>query len=508
MTFNSWEFLIFFPIVTLLYFILPKKCKWPMLLIASYYFYIFYQAELIVLIFGTTLISWVASNIIEKTENPRVRKLWLAITLIVCLGVLFFYKYFNFLAGSIVSLVELFGGHPSPLVLNLILPVGISFYTFQTLSYVIDVYRGDIRTERNFFFYALFVSFFPQLVAGPIERPDNLIPQLREPHKWDNANAIKGAKTMIVGFIKKVIVADGISIYVDAVYNNAAAMRTGEMAATLTGPSIVIATVLFAVQIYCDFSGYTDIATGCARIMGIRLMKNFDHPYMATSIKEFWDRWHISLSSWLHDYLYYPICGKHKGGRRLFAIMVVFLASGLWHGAAWTYVIWGAIHGIFRVLGQITWKPRNHLLAKIGIRPDHPVLVWIRRFNTFVLVSFAWIFFRANSVADAFWLVKNIFTGWARSPVAVVEGLVSQVNLDLALDAEAAIPALIGLLTVIFSVLILLLTDRLLTYDDSPDGSDTLVRNGSFVYYVLIILFCWGLLLSRNMASTFIYFQF
>ncbi|MCQ2413878.1 MAG: MBOAT family protein [Clostridia bacterium] len=503
MTFNSWEFLLFYPIVALLYFVLPKKLKWPMLLVASYYFYMCYQAKLVFLIAGTTLISWVASMIIERAKKPSVRKIWLAVTLIVCLGVLFFYKYFNFLSGSVTGLIALFGGSPDPLMLNLILPVGISFYTFQTLSYVIDVYRGEVKTEKNFFFYALFVSFFPQLVAGPIERPDNLIPQLREIHKWDNDNAIKGAKHMIVGFIKKVVVADGISIYVDAVYNN-----VGKAGIASSAPAVLIATILFAVQIYCDFSGYTDIAIGCARIMGIRLMKNFDHPYTATSIKEFWDRWHISLSSWLHDYLYRPVGKNSKGARRLFAIMVVFLASGLWHGAAWTYVIWGAIHGIFRVMGQITWKPRNKLLGKLGVKPTNPVLVWIRRLNTFILVDFAWIFFRANTTGDAFTLIKTIFTGWSMSVPDAVNGLVSQVNADLSLDAEAAIPTLIAILTCVLSVLILLMVDRMLTYDDSVDGSDYLVRNGAFVYYVLIILFCWGLLLSRNMASTFIYFQF
>ena len=487
MTFNSWEFLLFYPIVAILYFLLPKKMKWPMLLIASYYFYMFYQAELVFLIFGTTLVSWIASRIIERSEKVRTKRFWLTITLIVCLGVLFFYKYFNFLSGSVTGIAAYFGAEIGSFTLDLILPVGISFYTFQTLSYVIDVYRGDIKTERNFFFYALFVSFFPQLVAGPIERPDNLMPQLREEHKWSKDNAVKGAKHMIVGFFKKVCVADTIAVYVNAVYNNAE---------EATGLGVIIATVLFALQIYCDFSGYTDIAIGCARIMGIRLMKNFDHPYMATSIKEFWSRWHISLSSWFRDYLYIPLGGNRRGRlRQLINLFIVFLVSGLWHGAAWTYVIWGAVHGIYQIIGNLTWKPRNKLLGKIGLSDRSIGIVWLRRVITFVLVSFAWIFFRANSLADAGLLLERLFTGagW-QMPFG---------------EALAAIElGIIPILMIICSFIVLLLIDRMLTYDDSEDSSDVMTKNGAFVYFVWIIFIVWALLLSKDMISTFIYFQF
>lgn len=485
MTFNSWEFLLFYPIVLLLYFVLPKKCKWPMLLIASYYFYMCYQAELVFLIAGTTLISWLASRRIEKTEKPGLRRFWLALTLVVCLGVLFFYKYFNFLSGSVTGLVRLFGGTPSDVTLNLILPVGISFYTFQTLSYVIDVYRGDIRTEKNFFFYALFVSFFPQLVAGPIERPDNLIPQLRETHTFERENALRGSVYMILGFFKKVVVADGLSVYVDAVYNNVA---------EATGPAVLLATVLFAVQIYCDFSGYTDIATGCARVMGIRLMKNFDHPYMATSVKEFWSRWHISLSSWLKDYLYIPLGGNRRGtARTYFNIMVVFLASGLWHGANWTYVVWGGLHGLYQCIGRATWKTREKLLGRMHLDPAGGLVTWLRRFNTFVLVTFSWLIFRASSLSDAGALLSRLFTDWAHPLGDVFAGM----GFDLASALTAAL-----------SVVTLIAIDRLVVYGEKTDGSPALVLRGNFAYYVWIILFCWGLLLSKNIMGTFIYFQF
>ena len=491
MTFNSWEFLIFFPIVIGLYFLLPKKLKWPMLLIASYFFYMYYQAELVVLILGTTIISWLSANVIARTDKSWLRKLMLTLTLVVCFGVLFFFKYFNFLGDSIVSIIELFGGEPSPIALNLILPVGISFYTFQTLSYVIDVYRGDIKPERNFFFYALFVSFFPQLVAGPIERPDNLAPQLKEAHRPERDNFIKGSKHMLLGFFKKICVADTVAIYVNSVYNDPEGAN---------GLSVLIATVFFAVQIYCDFSGYTDIATGAARIMGIKLMKNFDHPYTATSIKEFWGRWHISLSTWFRDYLYIPLGGNRRGkARQLLNLMIVFLVSGLWHGANWTFVIWGAIHGVYQIIGSLTIKPRNRLLAKIKLNPTHPLVVWVRRIITFILVDFAWLFFRANSISDAGVLIAKLFSGWGGGLSTVLSGMgFGDKPFDIA----------IGILITVFSIAILIILDRMLIHGDGEDGSAVLTKNGSFVFFVLSVAFVWILLLSAGVESSFIYFQF
>ncbi len=485
MTFNSWEFLLFYPIVLGLYFLLPRKARWPMLLIASYYFYMCYQAELVFLILGTTLISWLTSKVIERTESTLLKRTMLTLTLVACLGVLFFYKYFNFLSGSVTGLIRLFGGEVGSFELSLLLPVGISFYTFQTLSYVIDVYRGNIKTEKNFFFYALFVSFFPQLVAGPIERPENLIPQLKEGHAWSSENAIIGAKFMIVGFFKKICVADLVSVYVNSVYNSP------ESAGAI---GIVIATCLFAVQIYCDFSGYTDIATGCARVMGIRLMKNFDHPYSATTIKEFWARWHISLSSWFKDYLYIPLGGNRRGrARRLLNVMIVFLVSGLWHGAAWTFVIWGALHGLYQIIGTLTSSPRARLLSRVGLTENSLGVRAVRRINTFVLVAFAWLFFRANSISDALLLLGKLFTEWTVSP----------------LDTLAAMGlGTVELFMTLFSVLTLVMLDRLLTYEATNDGSDLLVRRGGFAIYVWAIILCWALLLSKDMTSTFIYFQF
>ena len=483
MTFNSWEFLIFYPIVAALYFILPKKMKWPLLLIASYYFYAFYQAELLFLIILTTVVSFFMSHLIERTEKSSHKRLYLALTLSVCLGVLFFYKYFNFLSSSVSGIIGLFGKQTPTLVLDLVLPVGISFYTFQTLSYVIDVYRGDIKTEKNIFFYALFVSFFPQLVAGPIERPGNLIPQLRDPHPPTRDNFIRGSKQMLLGFFKKICVADLLSSYVSAVYNSS------ENATSL---AVVIATVMFALQIYCDFSGYTDIATGCARIMGIRLMKNFDRPYSARSIKEFWARWHISLSGWFKDYLYIPLGGSRCSAvRNAFNVFLVFLVSGLWHGASWTFVIWGALHGLYRIVGSLTEKGRVSILHRLGIDPFSRLIGTAKRVITFVLVCFAWIFFRANSISDALVLVGALFTR---------AGSIAETLSLMKLDT-------VSIFLIILSVGVMLLIDRALSYDEQ-DGSDILVKDGAFIYYVLAIAMVWLLLLSKGQSSTFIYFQF
>ncbi len=482
MTFNSWEFILFYPIVLLLYFVLPKKAKWPMLLVASYIFYLAYQPELVFLIFGTTLVSWICSKVISRTEKQWLKNLSITLTLIVSLGVLFFYKYFDFLAGTVFDIFVREGDFVS---LNLILPVGISFYTFQTLSYAIDVYRGDVEVENNFFCYALFVSFFPQLFAGPIERPGNLIPQLKEPHAWSNENAIAGAKIMLLGFFKKVCVADLLAGYVESVY---------EAPSEATALGVMIATLMFALQIYCDFSGYTDIAIGCSRIMGIRLMKNFDRPYSSTSIKEFWSRWHISLSSWFKDYLYIPLGGNRCGlVRTLLNILIVFAVSGLWHGAAWTFVVWGLLHGIYQVIGRLTIKPRNKLVAKLGYTEKSKPVIIIRRINTFILVTVAWLFFRADTISDALTLFGKLFVGWGGSLSAF-----EKMGLDLK-----------SVILIILSVAVLMVLDRIVTYQDEKSKlSDILVRRGGFVYVTWAVLLVWALLLSQNMISTFIYFQF
>lgn len=490
MTFNSLEFLVFYPIVAFLYFLLPHRLRMPLLLIASYYFYACYNPVLLLLIIGTTLVSWLFARAMERTDSLRLRRLYMTLTLVVCLGVLFFFKYFDFLYGSVKGIIELFGGEISSLELGLVLPVGISFYTFQTLSYVIDVYRGRIECERSFFYYALFVSFFPQLVAGPIERPENLLPQLKAEHKFAREDAVAGAKHVIVGFFKKIVVADLLSVYVEAVYSSPN---------EATGLGVVIATCFFAAQIYCDFSGYTDIAIGCARIMGIRLMQNFNHPYSSSSIKEFWSRWHISLSSWFKDYLYIPLGGSRCGRWRYYLnLMIVFLVSGLWHGAAWTFVLWGALHGIYQIVGHLTLPARQALLKRFNLTEKSIPVSCFRRIFTFILVAFSWIFFRAGSVSDAFTLIGRLFSGWG--------GGIGETLSLMGLST-------VGIVTSAVSLLLLLLIDSAVVYGEEREtgnelSSDLLVKNGSFLYFVWLILFAWLLLYSKDVVSTFIYFQF
>ena len=490
MNFNSAEFLIFYPVVLLLHFLLPMKVRWIALLAVSYYFYMTWNPALIFLILFTTAVSWVCSLVIEKSQKKATQRLCLVVTLVICLGVLFFFKYYNFLASSVSALMTLFGAPSTDFTLNLILPVGISFYTFQTLSYAIDVYRGRIKTERHFGYYALFVSFFPQLVAGPIERPENLLPQLRTKQYWNNADAAAGLKRMLVGFFKKVVVADLFAVYVNAVYNDVS---------NASAVSVILASVMFAVQIYCDFSGYTDIAIGCARVMGIRLMQNFDVPYTARSIKEFWNRWHISLSTWFRDYLYFPLggsrCAKWK---HLMNLMIVFLVSGLWHGAAWTFVIWGFLHGAYQVVGILTKNTREDLCKKLGINRETKAYHAWQTICTFVLVTFAWIFFRANSMADLGLLMTKLFTAWSVPLTDVFAGM------GLALRG-AAISVL--------SVIVLIFLDRLVKHDEVPESDGSLkstaaVDRGKAIVLTWAIAVAWLALLAGDGASSFIYFQF
>lgn len=483
MTFNSGEFLIFFPITLLLYFLLPKKWSRVSLLMMSLVFYLAWNVKLVFLILFTTAVSYFSAIIMEKTEKKSVKKLCLVVTLLSCLGVLFFFKYYNFAANSVGWALGAMTGNTYDFTLDLVLPVGISFYTFQTLSYVIDVYRGSEPVERDFVLFSLYVTFFPQLVAGPIERPGNLIPQLREKHPLTAENARVGLQKMAVGFFKKIVVADLLANYVNSVYNSAS---------DATGWGVAIASLMFTVQIYCDFSGYTDIAIGCARIMGIKLMKNFDRPFKAQSIKEFWARWHISLSTWFRDYIYFPMGGSRRGrARQMFNIFIVFLVSGLWHGANWTFVIWGVLHALFRIVGELTAKPREALWAKMKIKTDAFWFVALRKTTTFLLVSFAFLFFRANSVSDIRILLGKLFTGW---------GSISGTLSSMGIGVTAAIVA-------VLSIIVMTELD-VITSSDAAEGVVASSRKTTVLWVIWAVAVAWIMLLSVGGASTFIYFQF
>ncbi|WP_029233419.1 MBOAT family O-acyltransferase [Butyrivibrio sp. VCB2006] len=405
MLFNSAQFLVFFPIVVLLYFVCPDKLKNYLLLVASYYFYMCWNAEYALLILTTTIITFGSGMVIEKAkeadnEKRSKAKLAVAVSFILNIGILFYFKYTNFALGLMGGLLNRVGVGVNIPVFDIVLPVGISFYTFQALSYTMDVYRGDIYAEKNFFKYALFVSFFPQLVAGPIERSKNLLKQL-QPHKFNYEDFRDGFLLMLWGYFLKLVLADRIAIFVDTVYKDYDQFG---------GMYIVVATMLFAVQIYCDFAGYSVIAMGAAQILGIRLMENFDAPYLSTNVAEFWRRWHISLTSWFRDYLYIPLGGSRKGKlRKYINIMIVFLVSGLWHGASLSFVLWGGLNGLYQVIGSLLMPIRDKLRRILGISKDKIGYKVAGAIITFALVDFAWLFFRADSLSDAFAIVRQIF---------------------------------------------------------------------------------------------------
>ena len=405
MLFNSAQFLLFFPIVVLLYYICPDKLKNYLLLVASYYFYMCWNVEYAFLILTTTVITFGSGIVIEKVkeseDNKRTKaKLAVAASFLLNIGILFYFKYTNFALGIVGGILNRVGIGVSIPVFDIVLPVGISFYTFQALSYTMDVYRGDIYAEKNFFKYALFVSFFPQLVAGPIERSKNLLKQL-QPHKFNYEEFREGFMLMLWGYFLKLVLADRIAIFVDTVYKD-----YGQFG----GMFIVVATMLFAVQIYCDFAGYSIIAMGAAKILGIRLMENFDAPYLATTVAEFWRRWHISLTSWFRDYLYIPLGGSRKGKvRKYINIMIVFLVSGLWHGANLSFVLWGGLNGLYQVIGSLQMPVRDKFRGVFGINKDKIGYKVIGAVVTFIFVDFAWLFFRADSLRDAFAIVRQMF---------------------------------------------------------------------------------------------------
>lgn len=393
MLFNSLHFLAFLPIVLILYAVFDRKYRWIILLIASYYFYMAWKPGFALLILISTVVDYFVGIQMSLTNDKRRRKYYLILSLLFNLGLLFFFKYYNFFSNSINDSLSLFGLNASLPVWDIILPVGISFYTFQTLSYSIDIYKKEIEPERHFGRFALYVSFFPQLVAGPIERAKNLIPRLRILENITYVNFVNGAMICLLGFFLKVVIADNAALFVDAIFNHVGLYH---------GFNLALGVILFAIQIYCDFSGYSLIAIGLAKIFGVELMENFRTPYLSKSIGEFWSRWHISLSTWFRDYVYIPLGGNKTTYPKWFGnLMITFLISGLWHGASWTFVIWGAFHGFLLIIEKaLNLKPGQHKLTKI-----------IRTTITFLLVCIGWIFFRANSVSDALYILQNLHVG-------------------------------------------------------------------------------------------------
>lgn len=371
-------------------------------MISSYYFYMSWKPEYVILIMFSTLVDYILGIQIYKAKIPKAKKILLSISFLVNLGLLFTFKYFNFFSDSFRQALSLFSIPFNPLTLKVLLPVGISFYTFQSLGYIIDVYRAKIKPERHLGIFAVFISFFPQLVAGPIERAGNLLPQFLKKQYFGYQRLAAGLKIMLWGFFQKVVIADNLAVVVDKVYDNVT---------DSTGIPLILATVFFAFQIFCDFAGYSNIAIGAAKIMGIDLMTNFKRPYFASSIADFWRRWHISLMSWFKDYLYIPLGGNRVPLPRWYLnLMVVFIVSGLWHGASWTFVIWGALNGFYLVFEAATAKFKDGIAKRLMLDKFPKIQNIIQIGITFALVNIGWIFFRANSLSDAFYVVTHLFS--------------------------------------------------------------------------------------------------
>ena len=422
MLFNSLQYLVFLPIVLLGYFLLPDNRRWFWLLAASCYFYAVFVPAYLLILGGTIVVDYFAGLVIEGAAG-RKRKLWLYVSIAANVGVLAVFKYYNFLNHNLQQVWEFVGWTYPVRDLGLLLPVGLSFHTFQAMSYTIEVYRGNQKAERHFGIYALYVMFFPQLVAGPIERPQNMLHQFREKHPLVYQNFTEGLSQILWGLFKKVVIADRLAAYVTVVYDAPGAARP---------LSAVLGTIFFAFQIYCDFSGYSDIAIGSAQLLGYRLMANFRRPYFARSVSDFWTRWHISLSTWFRDYVYIPLGGNRVGNTRWYRnLLITFLLSGLWHGANWTYVIWGGLNGVYLVTSLITRDARVRASEATGLSRVPWLQQTLQVAFTFTIICLSWVFFRASSVSVAFELLRTMAGPWHLADLFVSGGADVPISLGL-----------------------------------------------------------------------------
>ena len=399
MLFNSFEFLLFFPIVTIIFFLLPHRFRWFHLLVASCIFYMAFIPIYILILFFTIIIDYIAGILIENATGAR-RKMFLVMSLVANIGVLGYFKYYNFFAENIISAFAHFHVHLNLNLLHIVLPIGLSFHTFQAMSYTIEVYRGNQKPERHFGIYSLYVMFYPQLAAGPIERPQNILHQFHEEKHFDYSDVVLGLRMMLWGLFKKIVIADNLAKFADPILNDPH---------KYPGTSIAIGIVFFAIQIYCDFSGYSEVALGTARVMGYKLMTNFNHPYHSRSITEFWRRWHISLSTWFSDYLHGPVSMalRNFGTAAIIASAIfTFLISGLWHGADWKFVFWGGLHGVAIGYEILTKKARKKLFKKLPMALGN----FISLACTFSYVCFVYVFFRANTLSDAFYMIRKFIS--------------------------------------------------------------------------------------------------
>ena len=483
MLFNSLEFILFFPIVCLVYYLLPGiKGRTIFLLLASYYFYMCWEPVYALLLLTSTSITYISALCMDRFRSRRRRKISLFSGIFINLGILFFYKYYEF-AGSLItdffSLLNIGIDIPR---WNVLLPVGISFYTFIALGYLIDVYRGRIKAEKDFIAFGTFVAFFPPLLSGPIERAENLLKQIKAEKVFNEERVLNGICRMLWGYFQKVVIADRIAVIVNAIYGNED---------QYTGAYVLLATVLYAFQIYCDFAGYSNLAIGAAGVMGFELRENFNVPYKAVNISDFWDRWHISLSTWLRDYVYISLGGNRKGEWKKYRnLLITFLVSGIWHGVNWTFIVWGALHGVYSIVHNVLAKKCKSLAGK--------VVTGLKMVGTFLIVDFAWLFFRADSVKHALGLIKKIFVEFE-----VFSLLDREMAITMGLEIEEIVVLVIALL-----ILVLVdFTKDVFSYREKIVKSPLVVR--WIVFYVAIfVIIIFGHYGPGFEAGQFIYAQF
>ena len=492
MVFNSLQFFIFFPVVTILYFLIPHRLRAYLLLTASVVFYMAFIPKYVLILAFTIVIDYFAGILIARSEGPH-RKGLLALSIAANVGVLAFFKYFNFLNSNVAAVADALKLHYPVPALAIILPIGLSFHTFQAMSYTIEVYRGNYKAETNFITYALYVMFYPQLVAGPIERPQNLLHQFREEHTFDYQRVADGLKLMAWGLFKKVVIADRLAMFVNLVYD---APRDYE------GLTLIAATVAFAFQIFCDFSGYSDIAIGSAQVMGFKLMTNFRRPYWSQSIHEFWSRWHISLSTWFKDYFYIPLGGNKVGWARWqINLLLTFIVSGLWHGANWTFITWGALNGFYLVFALWTRGYRARFAEAVGFNRRPIIAKGVRIALTFFLICVSWVFFRAANMSDALYILAHSADGLSQ---AFSRGkLLELVSLIRLACGGSLVNVLAPAVAIIIMEILHNIQEQGISIRQTVSSRPPIVRWS--LYYGLVMA---TVLFGSYIPSQFIYFQF
>lgn len=487
MLFNSLTFGIFLIIVFILYYLIPHKYRWAFLLLASYVFYMNLHIGYGILLLATTILTYVLALKLEKADSVSRKRYCLLSGILPLILILLFYKLGSPVINHLNSLIDAGRLSMQPITLKILLPAGISFYFFHSMGYLIDIYKGKTRAEHHFGYYALFVSFFPQLLAGPIGRADSLLPQYKKERPFRYDDVTYGLKLMAWGYFKKLVIADVFALTVDRLYNNVH---------SYVGLAFIIVTIMFAIEIYCDFSGYSDIAIGCAKLFGIELMTNFKSPYFSFSIKEFWSRWHISLSSWFRDYVYIPLGGNRvKKWRHCLNLMITFLVSGFWHGSSLTYIIWGGLHGLLQIIESFLYPRSKDTVPETGLKRYLSKKHWWQLPLTFTLLCFTWIFFRANTLEDAIWVISRLFWDASR-PLNYLQTAIVCLELSPA--------AAIGMT---LSVVLLGIYDHAaLKYDVIATFSKQKCFVRWPVYVLLLVMI--ALFAPKGVATEFIYFQF